>query len=109
LIAASREPTKLPAKPLGHHPLTTESARPSIETSIPDDLADRMRAIDPAWRLERENGELVLYGNDMPAAWTTDASCLDWLKHMERDKRKLLKRQQQRRDAKAAKRAATKS
>ena len=65
------------------------------------DLALRMRAIVPSWTLLRENGELVLYGNDMPAAWKTDESCIDWLTHMERDKRKRLKQQEKRRAAKA--------
>jgi hypothetical protein len=61
-----------------------------------------MCAIDSSWRLAYEQGELVLYGNGAPDgdAWTTVESCIDWLKHMERDKRNRLKRQQRRRDAK---------
>ena len=107
---ATRSPAKRtakPARPLPNPSLEAQdTTRPSIETRIFDDLSGRIRALDSSWSLVCEDGEPVLYGNDAPAAWRTLASCDDWIRHMERDKRKRLKQQQRRRDAKARKAGA---
>lgn len=54
-------------------------------TASDQELAARMAALDPCWRLERKHGQLVLYGNGAPAAWTADESCIDWLERWEKD------------------------
>lgn len=53
----------------------------------PDDeqRTARILALDSSWRLARKDGELVLYGNGPPAAWTRDDSCDAWIRAMERE------------------------
>lgn len=73
--------------------MTTKIQMKTLES----ELAGRMRAINRAWVLRREGAELVLYGNGEIAAWRTDASCIDWLKHMEADVRRRLPARKRRR------------
>lgn len=62
---------------------------------FPDDFDDpsedakivaRISAYNPRWRLVREGHELVLYGNQAPAAFRCHESCHDWLKRLEKVK-----------------------
>lgn len=50
-----------------------------------DDLARRIRALDPRWLLTRaDDGRLWLHGNGAPAVWGSDAACEAWVAAQER-------------------------
>jgi hypothetical protein len=53
-----------------------------------DQLARRIHALDPSWRLEREGSELVLYGNGAPAAWRSAVDCESWIVAQEEHKKR---------------------
>lgn len=50
------------------------------------DLAQRL--LRHGWRVVEEGGELVLYGNGQPAAFTSEAALEAWLSRVERAERK---------------------
>ncbi len=50
-----------------------------------NDLARRIRALDPRWQLPRaDDARLWLTGNGAPAVWGSDAACEAWIAAQER-------------------------
>lgn len=60
-------------------------------------LAQRIYALDPSWRLEREGSELVLYGNGAPAAWRSAVDCESWIVAQEEKKKRAAEEARRRR------------